>query len=277
MRGEHAAMNWQSKNTKKSFLLFLSLVFGGAIILGSAKIAGVFGTTVPSKTPDSSEWKSTLSVLPGSIALTRVAKGDIRIDEIAQSATTTTDLISRRLIIEYALSQKGTSTSTMSNEEAENIANILAKEVKLPQKKQYKLSDLNISADNSESAGILYKKTLNALVQSHTATEQTENELTVLVIAMGTKDSAYLNKLKVKTALYQELVKKLIALKTPSSVAPIHLHLLQGYETLRSATAGLQSMLDDPVLGIAALAEYKKGIDMLVHVEQEYKNFNPPN
>ena len=267
-------MIWKSK---KTFLVFLSLVFGSVIILGSAKVAGVFGISTPSESTEDDVWKSTLSVLPGNTALTRVAKGNIQIDELSQSATTTTDLISRRLIIEYALSQKGTATSTMSDEEAENIANILASEVKLPQKKQYKLSDLNISDDNSEDAGILYKKTLNTLVQNHTSTEQRENELTILVVAMNTEDTAYINKLKIKVALYQELIKKLLALKTPSSVAPIHLHLLQGYETLRSATVGLQSMLDDPVLGIATLAEYKKGVDMLVLVEQEYKNFNLPN
>lgn len=267
-------MDWK---LKKTFLVFLSVIFGSAVILGSAKMSGFFGSNASNEALGDDVWKSTLSVLPGDTALTRVAKGNVQIDGFDQGATTTTDLISRRLIIEYALSQRDTATSTMSDEEAKNIANILASEIKLPQKNQYTLSDLNVSTDNSETAGILYKKTLNTLIQNHAATEQKENDLTILVIAMDTKDTAYLNKLKTKIALYQELIKKLLALKTPSSVAPIHLHLVEGYETLRSATAGFQSMLDDPVLGIAALAEYKKGIDMLVLVEQEYKNFNPPN
>lgn len=261
-------MIWKSK---KTFLVFLSLVFGSAVILSSAKIAGVFGTNTSSDATENDRWKSTLSVLPGSTALTRVAKGNIQIDEIAQSATTTTDLISRRLIIEYALSQKGTATTTMGDAEAESIAKILASEIRLPQKKQYKLSDLNISTDNSEGAGILYKDTLNTILVAHATTGQKENELSILVIAMDKKDTAYLDKLKTKVAMYQELIGKLLALKTPSSATPFHLHLIQSFETLRSATVGLQSMLTDPVLGIAALAEYRNGVDLLTEAGQEYR------
>lgn len=268
MRGARR-MIWKSK---KTFLVFLSVIFGSVVILISAKMAGFFGTNSTSEAVENDEWRSALSVLPGNTALTRVAKGNIQIDEVSQSATTTTDLISRRLIIEYALSQRGTATSTMSDEEAENIANILASEVKLPQKKQYTLSDLNISTDNNEAASILYKDKLDAILIAHAATTQKENELSILIIAMDKKDTAYLNKLKTKVALYQDLIKKLLALKTPSSVAQFHLHLVQSFETLRSATVGFQSMLDDPVLGIAALAEYRNGVDMLTEAGVEYRN-----
>lgn len=266
-------MVWQSKNTKKLFLLFISLIIGVAIVFGAIIITSDFGTNIFLKSSDNkdTEWASALSVIPGYDALTRVAKGNVEIAEKEYVATTTTDLIARRLIIEYGLSQKGTATSTMSDAEAEKIANILASEVTLPQKKQYEISDLNVSADNSETAGTIYKDTLDAILVAHATTEQKENELSILAIAMDKKDPAYLNKLNAKIALYQELIRKLLALKTPSSVASFHLHLVQGFETLRSATVGFQSMLEDPVVGIAALAEYKNGIDSLTMAGEEYR------
>lgn len=271
-------MVWQSTNTKKTFLVFMSLIFGGLVILGAAKITGVLGTNISFETPGANDslWKSTLSVIPGGSTPTRVEKGSIQ-EERASVATTTTDLIARRLIVEYALSQKGAATSTMSDVDAKNIANVLAQEVKLPQEKQYRLNDLNVSKDNSENSGILYKKTLNTLIQNHLATEQKENELTILITAMNTKDPTSLNKLDTKVALYQQLINNLLALKTPSSVAQIHLHLLQGYEALRAATVGFKSMLADPAAGVASLTEYRNGVDTLLLAEKEYHDFNTAN
>ncbi len=267
-------MVWQSK---KTLFILLSLVFGGLVILGAAKMAGVFNTGASTASTENSGWETALSVLPSSAALTRVGKGNAEIDEKAASATTTTDIIARRILIEYALSKKDATSDAISDADVKNIANTLAKEIKLPPKKQYQLSDLNISKDNSYDANLSYIKTISTLLKNFVATGQKETELTILVSAIDTKNMATLDQLKTKVAIYQELIKNLLVLKTPSLIAPLHLRLLQSYETLRSATVGLQSMLADPALGISALAEYRNGFEALSVVENEYRTFKFTN
>ena len=97
--------------------------------------------------------------------------------------------------------------------------------------------------------------------------------MSIVIAAINTNDSAPLSRLKEKVVIYQQFISKIIALKTPSSVAPIHLHFLQTYETLRSATIGLQNIIADPVVGIAALTEYRTGFDGLMLVKREYDDF----
>lgn len=268
-------MVWQSKNTKKLFLVFMSLIFGSAIVFGAIKISGVFSTNVSFESPElanDGSWMNALSIIPGANTATRVERGSIQAEK-AFMATTTTDLIARRLVVEYSLSQRATATSTMSDADAKNIASILAQEVKLPPKKDYSLSDLNISDDNSHEASILYANTVNTLMSNYLKEEQKENELTMLITAMNTKDATLLSRIDTKVLLYQSLIKKLLALKTPSSVAHIHLHLVQSFETLRSATDGFQGMLTDPAMGVVALTEYRDGHDALTLTRREYYDF----
>ncbi len=260
-------MNWKSK---KTFQVFFSIVFGVLVILGSAKVAGLFGSNNLSS---DNEWVDGLSVLPGDNTLTLAQKGNISIEENATGATTTTALIARRLVSEYLIAQKGAATSTLSDIDARNIGALLAQEITLPSKKECKLSDLNVSLNNSHDAYTAYATALNVLVSKHTATEQAENDLTILVTAMNTNDAKVLDKLKVKVDLYQTLIKNLVALKVPSSLATIHLHLIQNYEMLRSATVGFQSMLSDPALGTVALTEYREGSDGLALVAKEFDTF----
>lgn len=260
-------MNWKSK---KTFLVFFSIVFGVLVILGSAKVAGLFGSNSSS---NNSEWVDGLSVLPGENTLTLAQKGNISIEENATGATTTTALIARRLVAEYIIAQKGSATSTLNDIDAKNIGVLLAQEITLPAKKEYKLSDLNVSSNNSHDAYTAYAIALNNLISKHTATQQEENDLVILITAMNTNSATTLSKLEGKVSLYQALIKSLLALKVPSSLAPIHLHLIQNYETLRSSTVGLQSMLSDPALGTVALTQYREGTDGLVATAQEFGNF----
>lgn len=264
-------MLWLSK---KNILMFLSLAFGALVILGAAKITGVFGTK-SSLENNESVWESALSVIPGMTALTRVEKGRIEAEK-AFLATTTTDIVARK-IFEYSLSQNEKTASEMSETEATKIAKRLIGEVKLPEKKEYQLSDLNVSKDNSYNANLLYINTLSALLKGFVATGQKETELSILFTAINTKNPADLDQLKAKIVIYEELIKNLLALKTPSNIASLHLRLLQSYETMRSGTVGLQSLFNDPAIGLAALTEYKSGFDELFLAEQAYRTFKFAN
>lgn len=268
---EHG-MVWLSK---KNFFVLLSLVAGATVILGAARVAGIIGTDTSSSdvVTSDSEWKSTLSIIPEATAPTRVMKGGIQAEDPSLQATTTTDILARRLVVEYALSQKNATSPEMSDAEATRIANTLARDVKLPQKKEYSQSDINISSDNSKEATALYAKLLVPLIKKQAVSKQQENELVIVTTAMNTQDPASLGKLRTKIDIYQEIIKNLLALKTPSKVAEIHLRLVQSYEALCSATVGFQSILTDPAAGVVALAEYRSGVEGLILVAEEYGEF----
>lgn len=261
-----------NKQYKKIFSVLFAILIGVGIIFFAWKGDKIDEAGV-STSIKNSDWKDSLSVVPQAYTSKTlgVSKGSVYMD--TTDATTTTDIIARKLLVEYVASQKNSATSTISDETAQSIANTLVQEVKLPQKKEYSLRDLNISSDNSREANILYINTVNDLTNEQLATPEKETDLTILATAVDTWNTATLNKLKPKVVIYQELIKKLLAVKTPSSVAPIHLHLVQSFETLRSSTIGLQSIISDPVVGIAALAEYRNWIDEMTLVRQEYSDF----
>ena len=265
-----------NKQYKKIFSVLLALLVGSSVVFLAWK-SGVVINNGDSSSIDNPSWKDLLSIVPQTYTSKTLGVTRKDIELATADATTTTDVVARRLLLEYTTSQSGATTAEISDTEAQNIASALAEEVKLPQKKEYSLSDLNVSQDNSYNANLLYINTLSARLNKYVVTGQKETDLTILLSAMTTKDATTLNRLKEKVVIYQGLIKDLVAMKTPSRVASLHLRLIQDYEVLRSATVGLQSMLTDPVVGIAALAEYRAGFDDLSATEKEYRNFNFSN
>lgn len=250
-----------------------------AILVGVCIVSLAWGWSHRGEGVDSSDetsWLDSLRVIPQSTP-SKTLKAVGSVSMASAGATTTTDIIARRLLLEYTNSQIGASTSTISDSEIARIANVLVQQVPSLQEKQYSLKDLNISQDNTYDAVLAYKQSLTSLVKKQALSERQENDLSILLSAMNTKDSGTLQRLSVKTDLYAELIKALLTMKTPSSLAPIHLHLVQSYEVLRSSTEGMQKMLVDPALGVVALARYQSGVEGLSLTEQEYNSFNFEN
>lgn len=257
---------------KKIFSVLFAILIGAGIIFFAWRGGSVDETGAPTSEKNG-DWKDSLSVVPQAYTSKTLGVSKGVIDMNTTDATTTTDIIARKLLVEYVASQKSSATSTISDETAQAIANTLAQEVRLPQKKEYTSRDLNISYDNSREANILYINTVNDLTNEQLATPEKETDLTILANAVNTWNATTLNKLQPKVVKYQELIKKLLEVKTPSYVAPIHLHLIQSFETLRTSTIGLQSIVSDPVVGIASLAEYRNWVDEIILVRQEYSDF----
>lgn len=270
-----------ARQFKKFFPIFLALFLGVAIIVVAVKGESIFSTTV-SFTPakEDSSWKSALSIIPGDKSFARVEKGTVKAEDSAFVDTTTTDLISRKLLLDYTAFQKKTGVTTLSDEDASALATNLVQEIKFPESTQYKLTDLNISKDNSATAGELYKKTLTALITeminaNNKDISNKEDTLSIVGRASDTQDSSILGKLGPIITRHQTLIKNLLALKTPSSIEVPHLHLLQSYEDLRTAMVGLQKLLVDPVIGLTAITEYQNGVAELIAAVEEYNNFRP--
>lgn len=266
-----------ARQSKKFFPIFLTLFLGVAIIVIAIKGGSIFGTTISFTAPkeDDTSWKSALSVVPGNTSLARVERGTVKADEPAHYyATTTTDLISRKLVLDYMAFQRSSATTTLSDADAEAIAGNLIQEVKLAPGTQYKLSDLNISGDNSDAANAAYTKKVTDAMQDF-ITAHKINELEVVGEALTAKDATKLQELVPITAQYERLKKGLLAVKTPSAIAPLHLRLVQGYTNIQSSIVSMQKMFSDSVLGFAALSQYQNELSAIDTVGDEYKNYTP--
>lgn len=262
-------MTLQNKNTRKIILLSLSLILGLGVIFGAAKMSGIIGANSSGTNTD--EWKDGLSVVPEKTILFNAKKGTAQTVDTVPIATSTTDIIARRLLVEeFVASKKATDGDTISDDEAQKIASTLAGEVSLSPIKKYFLGDLRVSKDKSADYEVAYRKKINTLIQAHSATEEKESDLSIVVTAMDTSNGAVLKKLDTKVAIHQKIINDLLALEVPVRLISIHLHLVQGYEMLRSATLGAQNILSDPAKGIAALALYRSGIDALHTTVDEY-------
>lgn len=265
------------KQFKKLFPVLLAVLFGGVIIAGATKGGSVLFTDNSSGSADNS-WKSALSIIPGDKSFARVERGTIKAEGVSLSATSTTGIISKKILLEYAALQKRTGNAEISDSDAEAIVTKLTQDIKLPPKTEYILSDLNISEDNSSRAKQAYKDALTVLaneliVANKKDVANKEDALSVVTAASETQNSSILEKLDPIIARHQALAKNLLALKTPSAAAEIHLRLLQSIEDLRAAEMGLQKIIADPIVGLAAISEYQKGAAMLFTVADEYNNF----
>ncbi len=272
-------MKWQ---LKKFFPIFLATLLGGAVIVVAVKGGRIFGVNASSSAPQKgsdNSWRSALSIIPGDKSRTRIEKSSVTIEyDPSLSATSTTGIISKKLLLEYSALQKKTGNAELSDSDAETIATALAREVKLPGKTWYTSSDLNISKDNSASALEAYKSALTVLANELIAANRKnarnkEDVLSVVTVASEMQNSSILEKLDPIIARHQTLAGNLLVLKTPSTATELHLRLLQSIEDLRAAMVGLQKLVADPIVGITAIGEYQKGATELYATVDEYNSF----
>ena len=258
--------------TKKIFSVLIAILVGTAIIFFSLKGTGATRTG-GTESDASVNWKDSLSVVPQKYSLKALGAVENNITVESVVATTSTDLIARKLLLEYASIQNNSATTTISDRDVAGIAGVLANDVKLPNRKIFTIADLHVSTASSTEANLSYANKVNQLIRDFLPIEQPENEITILASAVSTKDSIALSKISSKATLYQNLINKLLMVDTPPSLSTIHLRLISACETLRAATVGLQSILVDPVIGVASITLYQSGIDEIISVKQDYRNF----
>jgi len=160
-----------NSNIKKIFSVALALAVGSGIVLFAWEGGTIVKTEVSTETTaKNDEWKNTLHVIPEAstsklLGSQKTFSGDTN-NAIAEDDITTTDLFARKLLVNYALTQRSMATTTWSDADADALAQSLIKNIDMPQIKQYATKDLNISNDNSDTAFALYGEKLNQILQS---------------------------------------------------------------------------------------------------------------
>lgn len=267
-------MNQQSK---KIFSVALALFLGMGIVFFAWR-TNVSKSDKISFEPTASgdSWKDSLLIVPQASSTKTLGISNFRKSETSGegTATTSTDVLARNLLIGYALTQKNMSTTTWSDSDALALAQSLVKDVEIPSGTQYTLKNLNTSADNSSVALTAYGKKVFALLKT-SSSKSGGGEVSVFLTAVSANDSKRLAELASFVAEYATIKKSLLAVKTPSGVAPLHLRLVQNYANVESALIAMQKIFSDPVQGLAGFTEYQKEIAVLSAIGNDYKNYKP--
>lgn len=262
--------------SQKSFPILLAILLGIGIILFAWRTVSFTGAGASFEKGDETEvsaddsWRDALKVIPRD-SLTRLLGANAgSASSTIGVATTTTDLLGRELLTSYALAQKSLGTTPMTDAQTQAISDILAGKVMTDTDlKQYAGKDI-IIIPTSTSTLITYQKELSKALANFSR-KNTVNELRAVAEAMDTKDATKLAPLAGTVANLHVLTDTLLAMKAPQTVAGLHLFLIQNYTLVLSGVVDMQSIIDDPVIGLRGIAKYQRGMNMLTGLQELLK------
>lgn len=260
-----------SKGTKTKVISIASAtLIGVTIIFLAVKGDSLSGDKISAS---NNNWQDSLRVIPTLDATSSLAvqKG-IRIAEniSAGNATSTTDLLSRKVFSSYVSVMKSSATGTaLTDEQAAGIANELIKSIPPATTTIYTLKNVRSSSDNSKEAIDRYSRSLSIALNAFLALKPAE--IPILTDAFATGDAKKLAPLAEIIALYKKLEKDLIAIETPTSIAPVHLRLIQAYANIRGTLTTMRDSFNDPVAALIAISQYNKEMEGLSAIAEEYK------
>lgn len=257
---------------KKIFLLGFATLFGIGIILFAWKGSSLVGTDVSfesTATKSSSResiWEDSLKVIPQN-SFSRLFGASSGNKDISQGeeATTTTDFLGRELLTSYALLQKSTG-KPLTDVETQGIAGIIADKVMSNDTKQYTEKDIVIVPSNEKASTVYVQeisRALNLFAQKNTA-----KELVVVSEAIDSNDASKLAPLTTTVSNLNQLIKTLLAVKTPREAVTMHLYLIQSYATILSGIIDMQQIITDPALGMRGIAKYKNGMNAITTLNE---------
>lgn len=264
------------KRFKKIFSVLFATLVGTGIVLLALKGSSISSTNTSSSYGDgNSVWKDALTVIPQASPLKTTSVS--REEWGKGTATTTVDIVSRELLFGYALAQSKMSTTTMSDAEALAVAQTVVEKIELPQAKQYSEKNLTIVSDNSPESLASYSKAIVALTGAFT-TAQTRTDLdAVFTTPEVGGDTKRLAGISENIALYDKLIKGLLAVKTPSLIAPLHLRLLQKYANIQAKVRPMAEIFTDPLKGLRALSEYQNDVNDIILIAKELQTLLSKN
>lgn len=259
---------------KKIILFSLAIIFGlGIIFLAVAKNYSFKNTGASATFLIDDSWKGALTITPQTSPDRQSAGKQVAIKGTSTEITlppSTTETLARDLLLEYIATDRAKGGEIMSDAEAQAAALRLVEKTKLPPSKQYQLKNLIISVDNSPTNTATYATNIKTAMLAFTASGTKSD---VEIVYMSPADPKRKTEYTRTIARYEKLIKALLAIKTPSGVAPLHLRLVQAYANMKNSLTVMMSMYNDPIKGLAALTEYRTEISNLAALSKEYDQY----
>lgn len=259
---------------KKMFPFILAILLSGAVVFFALNYENVFSKKKSGQEHvlSNEDWANSLKVITTSPTSTfaTVERGLMGVD----TATTTTDKISRDLLMEYAFSQKARSGEALSDMEIQSITNKLLQKAQEGTRNPYTASDITAVKDSLE-ASQKYFQTLNQLIAKFYS-GYTVNESIFVVKALNDQDPSILEPLASHIERYKKLEQSLLAIKTPQSLSANHLQLVNAYASVRIAIEGMYGIFNDPIKGMSAIPAYSQALNDLLVIANKYQTLTVP-
>lgn len=151
----------------------------------------------------------------------------------------------------------------LNQESMQAVSNIVGEQIKASEIKDiYRNEDLKILA-NSETNMSTYYKSFKTLVASY-KDKDIGKELSFIAQGLKDNDPQALYVAKEVAESYHSFGKDLMKMKVPEKLVKTHINLANDYEKTAVSIEGLSEMLNDPILAMRSIINYKKYSDNLV-------------
>lgn len=259
---------------KKVILVSVSVIFGVGIIYFALKESSTETTASEKQAEITNDlWRETLTLAKATSTNNPPLKKQIAIKGTSTTISlppTTSEILARDVLVEYVATERAKSGSIITDAEAQAAALRLVEKTKIPIGKQYALKNLNISVDNSKTSRESYSAAMKTSLIKF-ATSGTKSDIDI--IYMSQSDPTRKREYTKTSDRYEKLIKELLVIKTPSSIAPLHLRLIQSYANMHHNMSLMMDIFNDPIKGLAALTEYRNAVSNLSKIAQEYEKF----
>jgi len=242
---------------KKIVSVTFAIIFGIGIIFVAWRSSVQTSSPILSKTPG-----GVLGVLPSKYSYATLGFNSGR-PGASDLATTSTDFIAEQLVLNYALAQRNTATTTFVNPDSKALAADLAqKALSDPNLKQYTTADLALTSDSSVAGYDVYRKKVAAAFRT-LIDENQGKELVVIATAIDAKNEATLAPLASSQAAYEKFLAAILVIPVPPSAIKVHLLLVHSASLMASGIEDIRQMIADPVRGMRGMAKYNYGLSLL--------------
>jgi hypothetical protein len=251
------------------------LVWGAYVLTHHSEVAAQ-NLAVDSSLGVSTDWKAQLENIqaqsPNNKAPQAPDQGTVDTLRSAATSDNLTDTVARTLLINLSNAKaQGLGDDIPTQDQL--IADAVAKINERPAKIVYANADLTISGDNSAKALAAYGNAFMQVVKEHPGASY---GTVIYIVATSTDngDPKRLSPLKGIGAEYAALAKALAGISVPSTLAPLHLTIVNNFEKMAEAVADLQKLYDDPLRGLAAFQLFdalnQETLRLFINIAQEF-------
>lgn len=154
-------------------------------------------------------------------------------------------------------------TGEINQESIDSVAQAVGQRVEAtPIPDIYTKIDMNIVQNESLATKEKYHNDLSNLITKYENAD-IGSELVIIAQGLSSQDPQALYAAKTIAVAYRSFGSELIGIPVPGSLVSIHLALANNYEKTAQSIEGLIKMLNDPILGMSSILNYKKYTDAI--------------
>jgi hypothetical protein len=183
-----------------------------------------------------------------------------------------TEKLSQAFLTQYLLAKQNAGGNSLATSTKEDLINSLIAGIDLSSPAYYKLSDLKISDDNSQTAVRNYGNRLITIVKSYN-NPAPGDEISVFEEMIKNNDESMTPQLDKSVSTYDGLRKDILSMVVPSEIKTQHLKLVNSFAFFKTITEKLRDYFTDPMAGFIAAKQYQTAATDYADSLTEINNF----